>query len=95
VPYGAYVNEAGLENEKRAGFFAVDGMLSTNAPDEAIKRACGSLPFLSVTEAFRKQAANDRLFYEVDLHMAPEGHALFAEETLPWVEKHTREAMKK
>ena len=95
VPYGVYVNEAAVRSEERLGFHVVEGMLSTMAPDEGMRRACGELPFFSATEAFRRQASDDKLFYEVDLHMAPQGHALFAREILPWVVEHVRHGKKK
>jgi lysophospholipase L1-like esterase len=94
VPFGPYVNERALANYKRLGFDSVDGMLSSGAPDDAIRRACGDLPFLNVTEAFRRQSSNPKLFFELDLHLSADGHALFAREILPWVEEQVRDAMK-
>ena len=94
VPMGAYVNESALKNCRRLGFTTVDGMLATTAPDDAIRTACGDLPFLTVMEAFRRQSSNPRLFFELDLHLSADGHALFAREILPWVEGRVREAMK-
>lgn len=95
VPLGVYVNEDSLKNFQRLGFQAVDGMLTVTTPDDAIKEAAGKLPFLTVTDAFRRQSSNPRLFFKSDLHMTADGHALFAEQILPWVEKHVRETMSK
>ncbi len=93
VPFGPFVNEHALRNYQRIGFQAVDGMLTSPAPDKAIEKAAGSLPFLSVTDAFRRQSANPRLFFELDLHLAAEGHALFAKEIEPFVEERVRACM--
>jgi len=36
---------------------------------------------------------NPDLFFKFDLHMASDGHALFAHTIAPWVEMHVRTSM--
>jgi hypothetical protein len=93
VPLGPYVNEFCLKNSRRVGFESTEGMLTSQAPDEAIRRGCGDLPFFSATDEFRRQSGNPNLYFELDLHLSTQGHALFSQQMLPWVEDHVRAAM--
>jgi hypothetical protein len=95
VPFGAYVNECALNNYKRVGFTAQDGMLTGASQDDVIRMSSDGLPFLSVTDAFRKRISDPKLFFELDLHMAADGHALFAEQITPWVEERVRACLQK
>lgn len=93
VPYGSYVNRTAWENARRMGFNAVPEMLSSTAMDESIQEAAHGLPFFSASDTFRAQMDNPNLFFKYDLHMAAEGHVLFAHTLAPWVEAHVRTSM--
>lgn len=95
VPFGAYVNRLACENTGRMGFEINEDMLSSSAMDDSIREAAGNLPFFSATEAFRKDSRNPELFFEYDLHMAPQGHALFARVVSPWLMEQVRVTMMK
>ncbi len=93
VPFGAYVNRPAWENTGRMGFEIHEDMLASGAMDDSIREAAQPLPFFSATEAFRNDQDNPDLFFDYDLHMAPQGHALFARTVAPWLEEQARAAM--
>jgi lysophospholipase L1-like esterase len=78
IPEGVYVNEEALVNMRRMGYDIPDDVIGSTAPDEGIRRACelAGLKFISVTDAFLAQRDNPDLFFELDGHLSPAGHAL-------------------
>jgi lysophospholipase L1-like esterase len=89
VPYGIYVSRSSFQTRQQLGFEAVPEMLTTNAADEAVRRASAiaGLPFHQVTEAFRQASLQRDLFFELDGHFNAAGHARFAELLAPEIEK--------
>jgi len=89
IPLGPYVNRHAHENVQRLGFEVTAEMLTTNAPDHGTELASqqAGLPCRTATEAFRKRADQPGLFYDLDGHLTPEGHTLYAETVLPFVEE--------
>jgi lysophospholipase L1-like esterase len=89
VPFGLYVSQQQFDvRQKGFGFKLVSDMLSSSAPDEAIRRSALSarVPFLAFTEAFRKMgAAGTSLFFTFDGHFNASGHRAFAELLTPAV----------
>lgn len=81
VPAGPYVSRAAQQNLRRLGFVLDETMLASDAPDEAIRRAClkAGVQFHSVTHRFREACRRQTLYYEFDSHFNPAGQALFAE----------------
>lgn len=80
VPYGPYVSHRDFETRQRLGFKLVPEMMTSNSADDAIRLACerSGVQFISVTDGFRKKAANFPLFFELDGHLNSEGHEQFA-----------------
>ena len=81
IPEGVYVNEHALIDMRRMGYDIPDSVLGSAAPDEGIRRACAlaGVKFISVTNAFLAQRDNPNLYFELDGHLSPAGHALFGE----------------
>ncbi|HER63490.1 MAG TPA: hypothetical protein ENO11_05900 [Desulfobacteraceae bacterium] len=90
MPLGAYVSEDVWNGRKEIGFTTSPEMLHTTVPDEELKKICAAvdIPFLSVTERFRRQSVNKPLYYKYDGHFNPRGHQVFVEELLPLLQKH-------
>ncbi|MCL7488075.1 MAG: GDSL-type esterase/lipase family protein [Desulfobulbaceae bacterium] len=90
MPLGAYVSEDVWKGRKEIGFTTHPEMLHTTIPDEELKKICAAvgIPFLSVTERFRRQSVNKPLYYKYDGHFNPRGHQVFVEELLPLLQKH-------
>ncbi|HQM99914.1 MAG TPA: hypothetical protein PLL36_02510 [Candidatus Hydrogenedentes bacterium] len=93
VPFGSYVNRPAWERTRRIGFDTPPDMLTSTAMDDVIESSAQDLPFFSTTKAFRDHIDKPDLFFEYDLHMASEGHRLFAQTIAPWVEAHVRTSM--
>jgi len=85
IPDGPYVNAAAVRNIRRVGYEVPDNIVDSDAPDTAIREACGhaGVPFLTVTPAFRQRRDNPGLFFELDGHLTAEGHRLYAESLAP------------
>jgi GDSL-like Lipase/Acylhydrolase family len=82
VPAACYACRQGLESRRKVGYRLDDSVLTSDAPDEAIRRACAQagVAFHSCTAQFRQAGAARDLFFEYDGHFNPEGHAFFAEQ---------------
>jgi lysophospholipase L1-like esterase len=80
VPQGVYTDPRALASRRRIGFTVDDSMLKSDAPDVAIQAACkgAGIPFISVTEAFRRSIGPDPLFFDLDGHFTQLGHERFA-----------------
>ncbi len=92
IPLGPYVNRHAYANVQRLGFEVIEEMLTTDAPDRGTELASqrAGLPCRTATTAFRQKADREGLFYELDGHLTPEGHALYAEAVAPFVEELVR-----
>jgi len=80
VPQGVYADPRALAARRRMGFTVDDSMLTTDAPDMEIQAACkgAGIPFLSVTDSFRRDIGPDPLYFELDGHFTHAGHERFA-----------------
>ncbi|NLV46251.1 MAG: hypothetical protein GXY07_17320 [Candidatus Hydrogenedentes bacterium] len=92
IPLGPYVNRPSYENVQRLGFEVIEDMLTTDAPDRGTELASqgAGLPCVTATAAFREQADRSGLFFELDGHLTPEGHALYAETVAPFVTEQVK-----
>ncbi len=81
VPDGPYVNEHAYRNIQRVGYRMKEGIIASDAPDQGIAAACGqaALPFAQATAAFKAKKDDPKLYFELDGHLTPEGHALYAD----------------
>ncbi len=87
IPDGPYVNEHALRNIRRVGYEATEALLATDTLDRAVSLAGerAGLTVYSVTEVFRERRDDPTLFYELDGHFTPAGHAFFAEAIAPLI----------
>jgi hypothetical protein len=85
VPHGAFVNEGALDGVRSVGFEADSRMLASVAPDRVIAAAAGlaSVPFVGVTEGFRRASHSPELFFHYDGHLTASGHRLLADLVKP------------
>ncbi|HQN01528.1 MAG TPA: hypothetical protein PLL36_10650, partial [Candidatus Hydrogenedentes bacterium] len=92
IPLGPYVNRHSHEAVQRLGFEVTAEMLTTDAPDRGTELASkqAGLPCRTATGAFRERADQPGLFFELDGHLTPAGHALYAETVAPFVEELVR-----
>jgi len=90
VPLGVYTNHCAMANYRRIGYLIEDRLFTTDEPDEAIRQSCeaAQIPWFNVTQAFREHGDEPDLFYRLDGHFTPKGHALFADLITPIVVKH-------
>lgn len=88
IPEGPYVNKPALVSMGRMGYNMPDWLLTTDSMDESVRRAAAlaGLPFLGVTDAFRKQQDNPQLYFELDGHPTPQGNQLMADALRPLLE---------
>jgi len=95
IPEGFYVNDEAFMNVKRIGFQVLPEMLTSNAPDEVVRRASAQagVSFHAVTEEFRKHRNETGLFFEFDRHFTPAGNALYADLVTPLLAREIREAI--
>lgn len=95
IPLGPYVNRPSYENVQRLGFEVIEDMLTTDAPDRGTELASqgAGLPCVTATAAFREQADRSGLFFELDGHLTPEGHALYAETVAPFVTEQVKKIL--
>ena len=86
VPSAAYVSVEGQLTRQRLGFVLEPDALVDDGPDESIRlaAAASSVPFVSVTDAFRRHR-RARLFFPLDGHLTEEGHDLLAAGITPVV----------
>lgn len=80
VPQGVYTDPRALAARRHMGFTVDDSMLTSDAPDVEIQAACkgAGIPFISVTESFRRGIGPDPLFFELDGHFTKAGQERFA-----------------
>jgi hypothetical protein len=92
IPYGPYASEQQLEAAGRLGFAVRPEMLTTEAPDESIARACrgAGLPFVSVLREFRRRARSGSLYFPLDGHLNAAGHRAYAELAAPALRAYIR-----
>ena len=97
IPHGPYVNRRAFENIRRVGYATRDDMLTADAPDKTVQRACDKvgIKMFEVTEEFRTHIDEKGLYYEFDGHFTPAGHKLFAELLTPAFIKEISEKAKK
>lgn len=95
IPLGPYVNHHAYKNVQRLGFEVTEDMLTSDSPDRGTELACqkAGLPCVTATAAFRAQADRDHLFFELDGHLTPDGHALYAETIAPFVKEQAQKAL--
>ncbi len=93
IPNDIYVSPLNLRNREKMGYRINEKMLTTEAPDQAVRQAAGAvgLPVVAVTEQFRAKAVHLPLFFPYDGHFTPNGHYLFAEAVTPAVEGFLRQ----
>lgn len=80
IPYKVYASRRDLESSRRLGLSLVPEMVTSNAAGEAIGAACAGsgVRVFDLTGAFRAEAAVAPLFFELDGHLNPKGHDVFA-----------------
>lgn len=85
VPHKVYADRRDLESCQRLGYELTPEMAESDSPDGAIESACrvAGVPFISVTDDFRKAADTTHLFYEMDGHYNSKGHQVFADLLAP------------
>ncbi len=93
LPFGMYVNTHAYETMRRLGYHVEPRILESNAPDVPIETACrrAGVPCQSATEAFRERKDAPGLYLELDEHLSPAGHELFADAVAPFVSSIVRE----
>ena len=93
IPDGPYVNLAANKNIRRVGYEVQEDLIASDAPDKAIARACeqADVPFLQATGEFKNRKDDPGLFFELDGHLSPAGHQLYAEAIAPSLEKLLRQ----
>lgn len=97
IPDGPYVNVTANRNIRRVGYDVQEDLIASDAPDRAIAAACAQakVPFLQVTQAFKERKEDASLYFELDGHLSPAGHALYAESMAPQLEEFIRKLPKK
>ena len=81
IPSRTYVNQFGWDQTKRMGFTVTAEMLTSTAPDDAIRMAAESagVPCHIFMPEFRREGAQRRLYFEFDGHLDRDGSQLFSE----------------
>ncbi len=89
IPDGVYVNDAAQKNITRVGYEIDPKLMTAENADEGVRRACekAGLPFYTVSKGFVDRATETDLFYELDSHPTPKGHALYADLITPVIER--------
>lgn len=87
MPFGIFVNNPSCRDYGREGFATMEGMTRNSDPDAPFREACATagITLISVTDKFREQIDNPKLYFEIDTHLAAEGQRLFAESLFPRV----------
>jgi lysophospholipase L1-like esterase len=90
IPYKVYASRRDLESSRRLGLDLAPEMVTSNAAGEAVGAACAGagLRMLDLTEAFRARASDAPLFFELDGHLNPQGHEVFARLLTPALESY-------
>jgi lysophospholipase L1-like esterase len=91
VPMGIYVNNEDFKVRKQYGFVLNKNMLVSDSEDSEIRTAAESagLPFLTVTEQFRKNK-DAPFFFRLDTHLDSAGQHFYADRLAPTVENELR-----
>lgn len=94
IPYKVYASSRDLESSRRLGLELAPEMVTSNAAGEAVGAACADagLRMFDLTEAFRAQAAAAPLFFDLDGHLNPRGHEVFACLLTPALESYLSES---
>lgn len=94
IPYKVYASRRDLESSRRLGLDLTPEMVMGNAAGEAIGAACAGagVRMIDLTEAFRAQASGAPLFFELDGHLNPRGHEVFARLLTPALESYLSES---
>lgn len=94
IPYKVYASRRDLESTRRLGLDLAPEMVTGNAASEAISAACANagVRMFDLTEAFRAQASGAPLFFELDGHLNPQGHEVFARLLTPALESYLSES---
>lgn len=93
IPYKVYASRRDLESSSRLGLDLAPEMVTSNAAAEAVGAACAGsgVRAFDVTEAFRAEADKAPLFFELDGHLNPKGHDVFARLLTPQLEGYLSE----
>ncbi|HEX8351329.1 MAG TPA: hypothetical protein VF611_00280 [Pyrinomonadaceae bacterium] len=94
IPYKVYASRRDLDSSRRLGLDLAPEMVTSNAAGEAIGAACASagVRMFDLTEAFRARAVGAPLFFELDGHLNPRGHEVFARLLTPALESYLSES---
>lgn len=94
LPDGPYVNDHALQGIQRVGYKMPPDAVDSDGPDQAVRETASraGLPVISATAAFKARRGEPGFYFELDGHMTPKGHALFAEAIAPEVARLVREA---
>jgi hypothetical protein len=89
IPDGVYVNDAAQKNITRVGYEIDPKLMTAENADGGVRRACdkAGLPFFTASKGFVDRASETDLFYELDSHPTPKGHALYADLITPIIER--------
>ncbi|MGC9054061.1 MAG: hypothetical protein ACP5KS_09285, partial [Candidatus Hydrogenedens sp.] len=94
IPQGFYVNQHAWENMKRLQFEVSPEMLTTENIDKhfILSAERASLPCFILTQEFREQKDNPKLFFPIDGHPTAKGHQLISnimsKKLQVWLEQH-------
>lgn len=94
IPYKVYASRRDLESSRRLGLDLAPEMVTSNAAGEAVGAACAGagVCMFDLTEAFRAQADDAQLFFELDGHLNQQGHEAFARLLTPMLESYLSES---
>ncbi len=89
IPDGVYVNDAARKNITRVGYAIDPSLMTAENADGGVRRACeqAGLPFHTVSKGFVDRSSETDLFFELDSHPTPKGHALYADLITPIIER--------
>jgi lysophospholipase L1-like esterase len=89
LPDGPYVNKHAFEGVAKVGYIPDAEWMTAQNADEGIRRAAekADLPFFTASPVFTARETEPDLFYELDGHLTPKGHALYAEAVAPDIER--------
>ncbi len=89
IPLGAYVSRDAWQSAAETGFATFPEMLRTTTPDDSLRNICdgAGIPFVSVTEQFRRQSGEELFYYTFDGHFNARGHEFFADQVLLFLEE--------
>lgn len=95
IPYKVYASRRDLESSRRLGLSLAPEMVTSNRAGEAIEAACAGsgLRVLDLTGAFRAEAEEAALFFELDGHLNQKGHEVFARLLTPALEGYISETV--